>query len=605
MVKKISRIFAVLGMLMLLAPAAFAASFTATVSSSNVTVGQGFTLQLSLSGASPKGTPDISALDGDFTIYGTSQSSQTTIINSKVSSSINWNVTLIPEKDGSLTIPALSIDTDAGTLTSDPIRLSAGKQAQKLQNDSNHVLFVDSQISKPDPYKNEPVLLTVKLVARRSISDVDLDDLTVENAIATRQGKPDIYDGISQGQRVKVIEVHYLVTPLKSGPVKIPGVIFHGKVETGQAQSPFESRFSDPFGMFQNFGNFPGFATYQPFAVSGNDIVLNVRPPAANIDPWLPAYMLKMTDEWTGTESAKVGEPLTRKLTIIAEGLSGDALPTLEDRVDPAGNFKVYSDKPTTGDNLGKDNQSVGGWRKESYTLIPQKAGTVTLPEIRLAWWDTLDNKISYATVPAKTITVKPGAPQAQNTAPAADAVPDTETPAASSQKPAPAPESGGAAATTAVPTYLYAALAGLGLVLVIMAGLVIHLLRKLGRHGKAEKAPTKTAPKAANQDKITLAGLKKAETPDRLRAFVQDYAHQHWGLPKNSSLQSIAARVRAQNPKADLSVFSDLDAALYAGGNINAGDAKKRVETLLKSIQDQPKNAGKKRKRLGSLNPS
>ena len=127
MVRKTAHILLMACIMVLLTQTAFATSFTATVDRNNVAVGQSFTLELSLSGTNPKGVPDLSNLEKDFTVYGTSQSSQTTIINNKMSSNINWNVTLIPKKEGSFTIPAMTIATDEGNLKSEPITVNAQK----------------------------------------------------------------------------------------------------------------------------------------------------------------------------------------------------------------------------------------------------------------------------------------------------------------------------------------------------------------------------------------------------------------------------------------------------------------------------------------------
>ena len=43
-----------------------------------------------------------------------------------------------------------------------------------------------------------------------------------------------------------------------------------------------------------------------------------------------------------------------------------------------------------------------------SYALLPQKPGTYTLPEIKLPWFNTKINRISYATIAERTITVIP-----------------------------------------------------------------------------------------------------------------------------------------------------------------------------------------------------
>lgn len=581
-----------------------AASFVATVDRTTVGVGESFNLQLSLSGASPKDSPDLDTLKKQFTVYSASRSSQTTIINNRMSSSINWNVVLMPKQAGSLTIPSISVESDAGTLSTDPVKITATKAVNSAQAAQSRAAFVDVAVSKRDPYKNEPVTLTVKLVARRSITDVALPDFSVDDALVEKEGDPDVYDGVLQGQRVKVVEVHYLVTPLKDGTVTIPGITFQGKIDAGQRQSSFPRGLSDPFGMF-DMGGFPGMGSFQPFAASADPVTLNVKPPAVQMDPWIPAYMVKISDAWDGLDNAKVGEPLTRKLTIIAEGVAGATLPSLENKIDPDGVFKIYADKPDVGESPAKDDKGVGGWRKESYTLIPQKSGTFTLPEIKIAWWDVLDNKIAYATVPAKTIKVKPGvmppaepAVQAQNTAsqPQSDNTsPQAQTPPQQVLKLGPA-----------VPPHLYGILAALAGAVLVMGGVIIYLLRKLSRYEKdGAAAPETKTVRAANEDSTSLADLKKATTAGDICKFIQSYAHGHWGLPQNAPLQAISAYIKQRDPKADITVFQTLDAALYAGKKVSIAEIKKPLPALLKGVRTGQEPAQRKGRKFGTLNPS
>lgn len=597
MVKTITQTLFIFCLVLSLTQAAFAASFTATVDRTNVTAGESLTLQLGLSGASPKGTPDFSPLNKDFTVHSTGKSSQTTIVNGKMSSSMNWQTILIPKKQGAITIPALTIDSDAGTLKSQPVKINVAKPGTLAQNTQGRTaVFVDTQVSKTEPYKNEPVLLTAKLIARKSISDVALPDLSIPDAVIERQGEPQVYDAALQGQNVKVVEAHYLVTPLQDGVIKIPGVTFQGNVESGKRQDPFAGhmggRFGDPFGMFEDFGAFPGFSSFKPFAISGQDITLNVKPPAAPMNPWLPASALKLSDQWEGLEGAKVGEPLTRKVTITADSLSATALPSLENQIDPQGAFKIYADKPVTEEKMSANGQSINSIRVESYTLIPQKSGAVTLPEMKLDWWDVNSNTIATASVPAKTINVKQAAVQPQA----------IQTPKLLSvESPTPKNVIEHNSLAPIIPKHLYIIIAVLGGVVVVMAGFIFYLFRKLSKQG-ANIVPPKTPQAPANEDKITLSALKTAKTPNDLKLFLQFYAHQHWGLPKNAALQIIAAAIQTRNAQADVTIFTTLDTALYAGGAIDVEDAKKQCLRLLKRPQEK---AVRKQRKLGALNPS
>ncbi|MGB0719478.1 MAG: BatD family protein, partial [Bdellovibrionales bacterium] len=549
---------------------AFAASLTASVDRATVGAGESFQLELSLSGASPKGGPDFTPLEKDFTIVSKGQSSQTTIINNRVSSSINWQLVLIAPIAGDYRIPPLSVDTDEGRLKSDPLKISVQKssapapqaRASGTTGTAPKALSVQTDISTRTPYQNEPVLYTVKLVAARSVGDVGIPKFTVPDAVVEKLGDAKVYDARAGGAPVKVIEARYLITPLKSGKIKIPPYIFQGQV-VSDVQRGRRSLFNDPFfdmpdpfGMFEGFGNF---ATTEPFAIAGDEVTLDVKAPAAAMDPWLPLYDLQISENLSGAEDARVGEPLTLSLTMVAKGASGKVLPGLNGQIKENGDFKIYADKPETSEDISKDGKTISGWRQESYTLIPQKSGSLILPEIKVPWWNLEKGKTAYASVPERTITVAPG--KLSQT---------TSVPTAVKQSPSVVPDQAEESTVSTSPTRtaseklsvvldseqglsspLHILIAGLGLMVAVLLGAVIFLWRKLKhRERPGEELPHKSV-RAANEDKVSLSVVKKAENAEGLKKAVQTYAHQHLGTSKNASLMNIYQTLARNNPQA------------------------------------------------------
>jgi hypothetical protein len=338
----------------------------------------------------------------------------------------------------------------------------------------------------------------------------------------------------------------------------------------------------------------------RPFAIQSKPVTLDVRKPAAAMDPWLPLTALTLADEWDDAQKPRVGEPLTRKLTLSAVGTTGAVLPDLENRIAAGADFRIYADKADTGGSPRADGK-ISGWRQQSFTLIPQKEGRLTLPEIRVPWWDVANNRIAYATVPAKTIDVAPGEPGLQP--PAAQTSPQENAKPAASPASSSPPES--AATTAPAPRTLYMLLAALCGAVAALVGLVLHLSHKLAR----QKAPPQAPPPAtANEDRLSLDALLRAKTPDDIRAFLQAYAAQYWGLPANSALKTIAQEMerRLSGDALDAARESCLavDSALYAGQQIDAEAAAKRCHDALKAASAIPA-AQAAPKRYGALNPS
>ena len=101
-----------------LAVPAFAAGLSARVDSGTVAQGDTFQLTLTTNGQADA-SPDLTPLQKDFDVLGTSQSSSTQIINGKRSQSESWIVSLSPKSMGTLEIPAIT----AGSLSSSPVAI--------------------------------------------------------------------------------------------------------------------------------------------------------------------------------------------------------------------------------------------------------------------------------------------------------------------------------------------------------------------------------------------------------------------------------------------------------------------------------------------------
>lgn len=598
MVKIYLRLFIVTLFFVSFSSQVYAATFTASVDRSTVSRGESIMLRLSLEGASPKKAPDLSVLSKDFEVYSTGTSQQTTIINGRMSSSVDWNVTLIPMKEGRFTIPSISMQSGDGMVNTSPIQVTVSQSAPTANAVTGQAaadVFVKADISKTSPYQGEPVILTVKMVARKSIANIDVEKPEIQNAIIEQLGDATLSDVVMNGERVKKIVVQYRVTPLSDGAVTIPPMVFKGQIASGQSHDRLFRGLRgggsmDPFDMLATFSAFDSF---KPFAVASDDIVLQVKAPVDGVSPWLPAKLVRLTDQWQGVETAKVGEPITRNIVMQAAGLAGSQLPSLEGAIDNQSDFKVYSDKPQTGDVAGTSPSDMQGWRKESYTLVPRKAGQYTLPEIKLAWWNVDADKIEYATLPEKIIMV------AENENASLQSVQDT--PVVPLQKVSVQQDDAASllsAGTGHHANILYAVIAGLCFVVVLMTGILVYLFYKkpIAVTQKDESHVRKA---------IGIVDISNAETGKDLRNLLQLYAQQNFALPKNASLRNIAAKMNALYPQSDVSVIQRLDESLYSkNGNSDFADVKAGIVHLLKQAKGARKTHPSA-KHSRDLNPS
>lgn len=378
-----------------------AAEFIASVSDKEVHLSKSFSLNLTLKDTAPKEAPTITALKDHFLIHSQQQSSSTTIINGKVSSSITWKISLIPKVEGIIQIPPINIETEEGVLSTEAITLNVRKASNSQSNEDSAGMDIITKMSNTSPYKNEPAIYTASLTSKTPLYNVQTQKLQIENAIVEFLGEPKLEEKIIEGVLLNIVEINYLITPLKPGPLIIPPIAIQGAIpekRKGQGRSFFNDNL-DPFGIMQG-------DRLKPFALMTEEITLDIQPAVSEVSPWLPAKTLTIEELFPNDQTLRVGEPFSRGFLITAEGVKTSQLPHLEDLQGENSTFKVYTDKPEERETVSED--IIHSMRKEQYTLIPQQTGTWILPEISISWWDSIKKEKKIATVPARTVYVLP-----------------------------------------------------------------------------------------------------------------------------------------------------------------------------------------------------
>ncbi len=609
-------VFLTLTLILIEAWPAWAATLKAQTDRADLALNQTVNFHLTLEGAASTGIPDFSPLKHDFRIVSRAQSSSISVINGAYASQISWNLVLQPLQEGEATIPSLSVQTDQGAVSSQPLKLTVTKTATNPdvpKSKQGREVYVHAAVSDQTPYRNSPVIFSVRLVAAAAVSDISFGDFKIDGAVVEKQGEPAVYDEVQAGRSVKIIELRYLITPLQDGPLKIPSFVFQGMI---RGASPNMNRFGgasqDPFGAFEDF-SFLTDMMGQPFTLSSDEIVLNVKKDAAPMDPWLPAEDLKISDTLDGADKARIGEPLYRRITLAVKGNAGTILPDLNGKVGSESDFRIYAETPQTGLSLSDDGKQISGWREEVYTLIPQNGGTLTLPEIKIPWWDIKNNKISYATVPERTLNVLGGAAaQTTVTAPVASQTGQQQSANLATDNPE-------ASQLLKRDTYIFS-----GIAAVAALGALLLAYFSYGKKSKAPKigeppaiiapeskpvAVNRPIPQPANEDNISAADLRKAGTLDELKKMIVTFSAQKAGTRPAASLKDIAQGISEglgnDERERAKKLFARLEAALYAGEEIPFAPLREDFATIIEQYNPPKRNQPAKIDRLGALNPS
>jgi len=358
---------------------------TATVDKNPVVVNESFVLTVTADDDVNTNALDTSALMQDFIVGRTSVSSQTNMINFKTTRTTTWTTVLIARKAGTITIPALPVDT----LQTQPIQLTVlavnDPSAAKQQD-----LFITTDISAKEVYVQQQVTLTVKLHFSAELKRGSLTEPSLEGANILQIGKDNESDTIINGRRYRIIERTYAISPQQSGDYILKPPVFSGEILVPSTRR----------------NSFLSFGETKPVSVVGDEIPLTIKPiPAHYQGVWLPSELLSLHQEWQPTtDKFVVGEPITRILTLTAVGLSEEQLPEIILPM-PDG-LKIYPDQAEL--HTGMNSGQLVSQKVRNFAIVANKAGTYQLPEIKLPWWNTITNKLQYATIEAQTITVLP-----------------------------------------------------------------------------------------------------------------------------------------------------------------------------------------------------
>ncbi len=542
------------------------AEVSAQLNRTTVYEGDSLVLTLERNSLDAAVAPDLTPLEKDFQVLGTGTGTQVQIINGHRSDKRQWHITLRPLHLGVIEVPAIRI---GGEITQ-PLRVSVIETPQSVGqavggNAAN--MLLESHVENPEVYLQQQIRYVTRLYYRVPLLQGQLSDPEVANAVVERLGDDRKYITERDGVEYNVIERSYGIFPEKSGELRIPPVRFQGAVELpGQQARPQRPRLGSSF-MEDFFGRDP---FDDPFFNSmrqrGEEVALKSRGVTVKVKPqpqdyrgqyWIPAASVVLEDSWVDElPTFKVGEPVTRTVTLIAKGLTASQLPELTLKEAPG--FSVYPEKPIT------ESRTDGDWvyavSKLTVTYVPTREGLLSVPEESLDWWDTQHGKQAITTLNGWKVQVAPG----ELTEEPGEEPADEPQAVAPAQKPAAAaPQAEG----ENVQEDGFGLMAGiLALLLLLFGGVFWWLRRRSPALVKQAQEPVQKAGKAPGVDRgQALKALEQATSandPVAASRALLELAKATWPENPPASLGALAERV-ANGSEA----LAELDAALYKPG--------------------------------------
>ncbi len=555
----------------------YAGNLTASVDRDTLALTETFTLTLRYD-EQINATPDYELLQKDFDILNTRSGTQMSITNGSMEASTEWKIALAPKRIGKLLIPSFSID---GAI-SDAIEITIEGKSKSPQNTDDNV-SVEIETSKDTSYVQEQIIVTLRLFTTISLSGMELSPLQVKDALAVQLDEKQYQTKIN-GRPGAVIETRYALFPQQSGELIIPSMLYQVAIDAGHRD--LWDRF---YGNNQN--NILRLRTEE------QRLTILPAPAAANGNNWMPATNVSLSEHWsTSIDALKIGEPVTRSITIKADGLTAGQINPLQ--ILPVNGLTFYNDQAQNDDQ--KNNQGITGSRIETIAIVPTKAGDFTLPEVKVNWWDTNSNSLRTATLPAVTLRVGLGDMSAQQLAE------QNQQTTTENEEPAPATVdidtdlTGLKEQSTRIvqqtPIWLYITNLVSLLAAAYFALEFFIVKRKLaGLHTAKEQERNQRlqAENAAwNQVKRELAESNWKE----LRKALIDWAQIYWKNPSLTNLQTIATHINSVELTEEL---RKLDEAIFGGNNITPDS-----EILLQTLANFRRNKSYNNKNSSPLQP-
>ncbi len=365
----------------------FAAEITTSVDRNPVSIDESFKIFFTASDT-PDGDPDFAPLEQDFSILNQGQSSSSSWVNGTYSKSIRWTVEATTNKAGKLVIPAIQFGSDASKPL--PIMVNQGASDSDAAN-TNEDIFLEVKATPEQLYVQSQIVYTIRLYRRVDVAQAELSEPELADAVIEKLGEDSNFNTVVNGVSYLVTERKYAIFPQKSGTMTIKPLSLTAAVIMDRQP---------------DFRDFFGSRMTKTKRVVSKEVVLNVKPapPSFTGKDWLAAEKIELSQEWSGDiQQMKVGEPLTRTLTLHGVGTTVGQLPELS-AVKTDVNLKAYPDQPVLNEQKLAD--GITASRQEKIALIPSTAGKHILPSIEISWFNTKTQTTEIARIPETTINV-------------------------------------------------------------------------------------------------------------------------------------------------------------------------------------------------------
>ena len=372
---------------------------TASVDRDHCSIDDLITFKIVAEDASSFPKVDTKSISRDFSIIsGPSQQTNMQWVNGAITNSRTMTWSIVPKREGLLSIPSLTVKVKRKTFKTKPIKIQVVSSNRKTKDLD---LFILAEIDKDQVYLGEQVTLTYKIFKKVNISIdpfelPDFDGFWAEELYRPRQVS---FKNVSRsGVRYQVGTLYQVALfPMLGDKHVIPSLTLKTKVVANRSKRRRDP-FFDPF--FDSF-----FTETVTKVLNSPEKSLTIKDfPESRPYDFTGAVGQFSIDASTDRDSIVVNEGLT--YTISLKGTGNMGLFTLPDIKFP-NQLEAFS--PT--ENFTKDvfRDALTGTMSSEYILIPRMAGSVSIPPVKMSYFDPQSESWKRIQTDAVTIPILAG----------------------------------------------------------------------------------------------------------------------------------------------------------------------------------------------------
>lgn len=236
------------------------------------------------------------------------------------------------------------------------------------------------RIIPPEPYLQEQIIQTVRVVAAHVFEELVLDLPPIEGADVITLQQPKTRKFATYGGEGYIYETKRAIFPRSSGKLHIPTVRVSGSV--GISKDEQES-----------------------FALKSKPVVLDIQPPPAEFseNAWLVARKVEIKEHWSKpTDDLRIGDHVTRTIEAKVTGATGSHLPEL---IHGRSTGLTILPGQTERETDITPNEVIGKISR-SFELRIDTDQPINISPVRMVWWNT-DTEIEWRSA-AKSVRIEP-----------------------------------------------------------------------------------------------------------------------------------------------------------------------------------------------------